>query len=376
MRGSLKIARLFNIPVFVHWSFLLVFFLPFLSVLTENGSISSVSATEFGISALYVIALFTCVVLHELGHALSARRYGVETRDIIILPIGGVARLERLPEKPLQEFVVAVMGPMVNVGIVLILALVLSLFGFRTYFSDFLGGDSREFITSDTVRFIFLLMISNFWLVGFNMVPAFPMDGGRVLRALLSLRLGRVRATFIAALLGQILSVGFIAYGLWEGQYVLAMVGFFIFTSARNEYKFVKSDEMLKRSTISSLLRTQFTTFMPIDPLGLAANEMRKGHELNFLISDEPNTIKGILQEEDILDAIKNNQLEAMVSTYSKREFAFASPFESVKEVYNRMLTTEQYILPVYDTAGQVLGVIDMATLQNFIRIQMETSKK
>jgi Zn-dependent protease len=365
MRGSIQIAKFFGIPVNVHWSFGLLFLFVIYIGLDKNTSWEGI-----GVMSLFVIALFVCVVLHEYGHALSARRYGVGTRDITILPIGGVARLDRLPEKPFQEFVVAIAGPAVNVLIFTVLGLYLFLKYDLTFNSlELLNSETDEIIISPVAGFFANLMQANFWLVVFNMIPAFPMDGGRVLRALLSMRIGRTKATQIAAILGQICSVGFLIYGIWHFQPVLAIISVFIFYTARQEYQHVKLDEMLSRHTVTNILRTHFTSFKTSDYIHLAASEMAKGVESDFLVFDDAEQLRGVLQDEDILDAAKNKQYEAIVSTYMTPNYLKASPFESIKEVYNRMLQSGQYLLPVMDN-GQLLGVIDMTMLQNFIKIQ------
>ena len=203
MRGSLKVAQLFGIPVFIHWSFWLLFLfvayigktLPTIAFLSGN-----------------VLALFVCVVLHEFGHALSARMYGVSTQDITILPIGGIARLDRMPEKPYQEFVVAIAGPAVNLVIAIILSLVLYFFYNFQFGIDELYDN--KYGNTVPMHMLYILLYSNIFLAVFNMAPAFPMDGGRVLRALLSIRLGRAKATYIASRLGQIIAVLFVIYAV------------------------------------------------------------------------------------------------------------------------------------------------------------------
>jgi Zn-dependent protease len=253
MRGSLQIARLFGIPVNVHWSFSLLFlFVAYIGYDNESGW------KGIAFTVVLILALFFCVVLHEFGHALSARHYGVGTKDITILPIGGVARLDRLPEKPFQEFVVAVMGPMVNVVICAILALVIY-FKYDTILSisDLFSKDSDIIFTNPTFLFLVTMTKANAWLVAFNMIPAFPMDGGRVFRALLSLPLGRTQATRIAALLGQICAVGFFIYGVMEVNPVLSLVSVFIFFTARQEYQYVRTDALLATQTVGQSIRTQ-----------------------------------------------------------------------------------------------------------------------
>jgi Zn-dependent protease/CBS domain-containing protein len=380
MRGSVKIANLFGIPVFIHWSFWLLFF--FVAYI-------STSFSSIAFNSVYVLALFVCVVMHEFGHALSARFYGVSTQDITILPIGGVARLDKMPEKPLQEFVVAIAGPAVNVVIALVLGLIV--YG---SFSFQLGAAEIRAVVADgetPINMLFTLLISNIGLVVFNMIPAFPMDGGRVFRALLSIRLGRSRATYIASIFGQVISVGFIIFALlpllryvftpytdigmsltfiwWKFQPVLALISVFIFTTARNEYKSVRMDEIMSRHTVVNVLRPHFTRLKTSDLMQTASTEMAKGVESNFLVFDDADILRGVLQDDDILDAAKNKHYDALVFTYMTHELKKISPFDSIKDVYYKMLETGQYLMPVMQN-DTVTGVVDMVMLQNFIKFQ------
>ncbi len=228
MSGSLRIITIADIPVKIHWTFgLLILALLYLAY------VSGFNLQVVGWLALFIVSLFVCIVLHEYGHALTARRYGVKTRDIILSPIGGVARLEQLPDKPMQEFFIALAGPLVNVAICFAMVPYFMWYSFDglwevveayrhqggTSFSDF------------SVNFLPLLFLLNILLAGFNLLPAFPMDGGRVFRALLSLRFGRRRATRIASLLGQFLAVGFMAWGFFVGSMINIFVGLFVFGS-------------------------------------------------------------------------------------------------------------------------------------------------
>jgi Zn-dependent protease len=380
MRGSLKIANLFGIPVFIHWSFWFLF----LFVAYISDSFSSIA-----FNSIYVLALFMCVVMHEFGHALSARFYGVSTQDITILPIGGLARLDKMPEKPLQEFVVALAGPAVNVVIALILSIVV--FGCFSFKLDV--GDIQKLTANDEtpMNMLFTLLISNIGLVVFNMIPAFPMDGGRVFRALLSLKLGRSRATYIASIFGQVISIGFIIFALlpllryiftpftdigmsltfiwWKFQPVLALISVFIFTTARNEYKSVRMDEIMSHHTVVNVLKPHFTRLKTSDLMQTPASEMSKGFESNFLVFDDSDILRGVLQDEDIVDAVKNKHYDALVFTYMTHEFKKLSPYNSIKEVYYNMLETGQYLMPVMQDE-KVMGVVDMTMLQNFMNFQ------
>jgi Zn-dependent protease len=185
-------------------------------------------------AAVMLVMLFTCVVLHELGHALMARRFGVGTRDITLYPIGGIARLERMPEKPWEELCIAVAGPAVNVVIAALLLIPL-----------FLAVGIHAGITGGLVQFargnyLINLIQANIFLVLFNMLPAFPMDGGRVLRALLILPFGRLMATRIAATIGAVFAFLFALTALFSGMYMLMVVGLFLFVAGQQELAYVR----------------------------------------------------------------------------------------------------------------------------------------
>ena len=228
MRSSLRKLRLgapFGIPVYLHWTFLALLGFVAISQTIASGSL----AAAFG-GVLFVSVIFACVVLHEFGHALAARRYGIGTRDVTLLPIGGVARLERMPEDPRQELVVALAGPAVNVAIAGLLGIWLFLTGFATADGLSLTGGS----------FAARLLSVNLALVAFNMLPAFPMDGGRVLRALLAQRTSYVQATDLAATIGRGMAVLFgIAGLLWNPMLIL--IALFVWFGAGQEAAMVRS---------------------------------------------------------------------------------------------------------------------------------------
>src|SRR5438874_2916816 len=224
MRWSWKIGRLAGINVHVHATFLLLILFILLAYWTEGHSLSLALS-----GVLFVLVIFGCIVLHELGHALTARRYGIQTRDIVLLPIGGVARLERMPEDPRQELRVALAGPAVNVVIATVIFVLLVA-----------GGSPPTLKQLGNLRWVgghFLteVAVMNVWLVLFNLLPAFPMDGGRVLRALLATRLSYARATQIAATVGQGCAFIFGFLGLTSGNYVLVFIALFIYIGASQE---------------------------------------------------------------------------------------------------------------------------------------------
>ena len=177
-----------------------------------------------------ILAVFGCVVLHELGHAFMARKFGIPTIDIIMYPIGGVARLTRMPKEPKQELLIALAGPAVNLVIAVVLFVVGSAFGTALSASNAFQPQAN---------LVSMLMWINIGLVLFNMIPAFPMDGGRVLRAALATQMEYRNATHIASLIGQALALVFGVYGLFNGMWTLPLVAAFVFMAARQEVQHV-----------------------------------------------------------------------------------------------------------------------------------------
>jgi Zn-dependent protease len=270
-----KLGRAFGINIFVHWTFLLLVGY----VLFASRGAGEGTQLDRAILALSLLGgAFGCVVLHELGHALMARRFGIPTRDITLYPIGGVARLERMSERPWEEFWIAVAGPAVNVVIAIILLLATT-FSLKASLAD--GISLPEFLAGNL---LFELLRINLLLVLFNMLPAFPMDGGRVLRAVLSHFLGRLRATEIAAQLGVLFAVIFalVGFGLihiWplspakgasetEYQPFLVLIGVFVLLAGQQELAMVRYQERQRKAPPLDVLPagTHVVDAVPVDP--------------------------------------------------------------------------------------------------------------
>jgi Zn-dependent protease len=237
MLRSLKLGSAFGIGVYVHWTFIL---LPIYIVWMTNSA--GPAAMAFHLAA--VLGLFTCIVLHEFGHALMARRFGIATKDITLLPIGGVARMERMSDKPWEEICIAIAGPAVNVAIVVSLLVFFQVWGVE--WNDArrvaaLGGLRPEMFNYPVVeQMLIFLTIGNSLLVLFNMIPAFPMDGGRVLRATLTPILGHLRATEVAAALGLLLALGFGILGLLGEGPILILLAMFVLLAGQQELAVVR----------------------------------------------------------------------------------------------------------------------------------------
>jgi Zn-dependent protease len=386
MRGSLKLFSWFKIPVYLHWSFsLLVLFL--LYMLIGEGELSMEVVVW---QLILFVALFASVLFHEFGHALMARKYGVHTQDIILTPIGGIARLERMPEQPKQELWVAIAGPMVNVVIAILLAIIARLvvysgdiewFFFKAFVENWLSLDSNDtdlvMLLQDTdIQFseakltLPRLMAVNLMMVLFNLIPAFPMDGGRILRALLAMQLGRSKATRAASIIGQVIAVVFVVLGLYYSAFTLTLIGFFVFTTARSENSMVQLEHLLGDFKALDVQRMQFTRLRGNDWMHTAIEQMARGLERNFLVFDLEDQLLGVLKEEEILKAAKRKDTSSEIRNHLRVPVDIVHERESLKYVHYLISQKNTGIVAVVDDQMQLTGVIDAAGLQNFFKIR------
>jgi Zn-dependent protease len=377
MNASLRIAKIFGIPVQVHWSFALL-----LVWILYTGYKEGMGLTDTFYLGLFVLALFGCVILHEFGHALTARQYGVGTRDITISPIGGIARLDRMPEKPYQEFMVAIAGPLVNVAIAVALSgfyVVKSGAGqeeIQNLIYGVLIRDSNFFpeATSPFDFFMLGMIALNGILAVFNMLPAFPMDGGRVLRALLTIRLGRSVATRVATIVGQVIAVGLAIYGISNGSVITVLIGAFVFYAAAVENRSVRTETFLSRFKVSDLVRIQFTRLFIYDSMLSAAQAFHHGYERQFLVLDAENHPAGFISETEILQAIRENRLEEPVESLFTPNIHSLSPDNNLKDVLYLFQTEGAPIIPIIEN-GELVGVVDHQMVEHFLRTQRKLRK-
>lgn len=351
MRWSWRIATVAGIPVRVHVTFGLL--LVFIFGVHLAGGRDVWKALE-GVGL--ILAVFACVVLHEFGHALVARRYGVKTRDITILPIGGIARLERIPEKPFQEIVVALAGPAVNLAIACVLLIP---------FSSAVGGLADPAAIAEALQGDFLAEIFtiNVFLAIFNLVPAFPMDGGRVLRAVLATRLDYVRATRVAATVGQGIAFLFGLVGLF-GNPMLLFVALFVFIGAGQEAAAVQMRSAFDGVPVSRAMIRDFRVLRESAPLSEAVDYLLVGSQQDFpVLEDEPGRAPvGILTRADLLTALAGGDTSRPVRDVLKRSCGAAHPLELLEPVFRRMEESGCPAIPVVDDGGRVVG---MLTLEN-----------
>lgn len=351
MGWSWRMATVAGIPIRVHVTFGLLLVFIFGAHLTGGRDVWK--ALE-GVGL--ILSVFACVVLHEFGHALTARRYGVKTRDITILPIGGVARLERIPEKPFQEIVVALAGPAVNLAIACILLIP---------FTSAMGGLTDPAAAADVLQGNFLaeLFAINVFLAIFNLVPAFPMDGGRVLRAVLATRLDYLRATRIAATVGQGIAFLFGLVGLF-GNPMLLFVALFVFIGAGQEAAAVQMRSAFDGVPVSRAMVRDFRILRESAPLSQAVDLLLAGSQQDFpVLEDEPGRDPvGILVRSDLLTALAGGDTSRPIGAVLKRTCGVAHPLELLEPVFRRMQESGCPAIPVVDDGGHVVGLL---TLEN-----------
>jgi Zn-dependent protease len=284
----------------------------------------------------FTLAIFLCVVLHEFGHALAARRFGIGTRDITLLPIGGVARLKRMPEEPRQELWVALAGPAVNVVIAAVLFALLLVAG---------GLQPLARLTMTAGPFLERLMAVNIFLALFNMLPAFPMDGGRVLRALLAIRMNYARATRIAARMGQGMAVLFGLAWLFGNPFLL-FIALFVWIGAAQESAAVEAKSALGGIPVGRAMITDFRQLAPRDPLSRAVDLVLAGPQQDFPVVDGERTV-GILTRAELILALARHGREKPVGEVMVREFESADISDTLESAFERLQGCSCPALPV-----------------------------
>lgn len=342
MRWSIRIGRFAGTEVKIHVTFILMLVLFAVFFYSHGGREAMVQ------NILLLLLLFLCVLLHEFGHALAARGYGIRTPDITLLPIGGVARLERMPEKPHQELVVALAGPAVNVVIALGLSIAL-MFGPPVDLSN-----PDTLVTDLTIQ----LLAVNVTLVLFNLLPAFPMDGGRVLRALLAIRLPYARATQIAATVGQGMAFVFGLIGIIAFNPFLLFIAFFVYVGASQEATLANMKQLSTGLPVESAMVTHLDVLREGDTLDRAIQALLSGSQVEFPVLDDTGAVSGILTRQDLIRALRDRGSTAAVSDVMQRDIPSVFAHTPFEEAFRLMQQCACPALPVVGRDGRLVGLI------------------
>lgn len=355
-RWSWTIGRVAGIDIQVHATFLLLLLWVAFAEYQRAGT--SAAAIQ---GVVFMLAVFGSVVLHEYGHALTAAHFGVRTRAILLLPIGGVSQLEQIPRNPRQELAIAIAGPLVTIGLVIVLYLVLRVTGTPAQPEQALSGTGGSFVAR--------LMWINVVLAVFNLFPAFPLDGGRVLRALIAMRTDYVRATEIAARVGQAFALLFGLYGLFVSSNVLlVLVAFFIWVGAAGEAAAVRVTSAVDGVPVSRVMATDMRALSADEPLAVAAQEVVSGFQHDFpVVSDQKVT--GVLTRADLLRALAAGRQRDTVGDVMHWDFASTTPDEMLSVALSRLQQCHCRTLPVLRD-GALAGLLTMDRIGEFIAIE------
>lgn len=366
MGGSIPLFKVAGITIRMHVTFplILVWGAIQFGILRGQG----VPGAIFGV--VVFLLLFAIVILHELGHSFAALYYGVAVKQIVLLPIGGVAQLERIPENPLQEFVIAIAGPLVNFGLALVLAPVGVVLG---YGLEFLGPAALiDQMDTLSLRSIFnYVFISNLFLGIFNLIPAFPMDGGRVLRALLAIPLDYVTATRIAATIGQALAFLFGFWGFLGGGFFMILLAIFIYMGAGQESQMVQIRQALRGLKVAQAYSRQTRTLSPQATLQDAVDLILSTFQADFPVC-EGERLVGLLPQMRLLEQLNQRGPATPVSEVMLTEVTPVAPSEEVFAVQQRLAESQLDALPVVE-GGRFLGLItsrDISELYRLISIE------
>ena len=352
MGWSLKLGKVAGIRVQVHFTFLI-----FMAWIVLSGLIAGKSQQVVLANAAFMLGLFGCVILHEFGHALTAKHYGILTKDITLLPIGGVARLERMPDDPRQELWVALAGPAVNVVIAA---------GLGAWLYLTRGGFNVAGIDIATGSFAERLLLVNVSLVVFNMLPAFPMDGGRVLRALLATRIEYTRATQIAASLGQAMALLFGLVGFLYNP-MLMFIALFVWIGATQESSMVLMKSALGGIPVSAAMMTKFETVAPGDTLEHVSRLILSGSQQDFPVLDG-NQVVGVVTRSDLLKALAQKD-DLPVSQIMHLNVATADAADMLENALQRLQESDCPTLPVLRNQNLV-GLLTAENLGEFLMIK------
>jgi Zn-dependent protease/CBS domain-containing protein len=356
---SLRLGRIAGIDVYVHATFALLLLFIGLTSYAPRQSLADAAA-----GLVFILCLFAIVVLHELGHALTARRYGIKTRDITLLPIGGVARLERMPRDPVQELLVALAGPAVNVVLAGVFLAILIGIGWRV-------GTAEELVTELSTfggSLIFKLFVANVFLVVFNLLPAFPMDGGRVLRALLAMRMDYVQATRVAATVGQGMAVLFGLFGLFSGNFFLIVIALFVWIGAAAEAGMVQFKAGLAGVPVSRAMVRDFAALAPDDTLAAAARRILDGFQQDFPVVTDGKVV-GVLPRDALLGGLSDAGSQGRVSDFMRTDFQTADPGEMVEPTLERLKEGGCPVLPVIRD-GELVGLLTPDNIAELVMIR------
>ena len=357
MRWSFKIGRIAGTDLKVHATFLLLLLWAALTAYREGGAEAATDLT------LFLLALFACIVLHEFGHILMAKRFGVRTPDVILLPIGGVARLERMPHEWKQEFLIAVAGPAVTLVIALLLLIAALAMGDRPSLLDPVEGQEP---------FVVRLMAVNVYLLLFNLLPIFPMDGGRVFRALLSQRLGLMRATRIAGGVGQAAAIVMGIYGFTAPAPMLMLIALFVYLGASAETSAVETRLAGEGINVARAMVIDFRTIPIHATLSEAVELLLAGEQREFPVVDNLGRTEGLLTRDNLIRGLHSKGPSATVAEAMTPSVPTVTPELGFLEGLDKLKSSGLPALPVVD-GDRLVGLLTLDNITDLLLVRRAT---
>ncbi|MFD2203508.1 site-2 protease family protein [Shivajiella indica] len=354
MKFSLYLGSYRNVKVFIHWTFSLLLLWIIISNLSQGMPMIDILWL-----ILFVLALFACVVMHEFGHALAAQRFGIQTKDIVLYPIGGIARLEKLPEDPKQELWVAFAGPLVNIVLFILLSVVLTFTGYNF--------ENLEEIKIQPNTILLYIASANLILALFNLLPAFPMDGGRVLRAFLSIKLPRAKATQIAGGIGQFLAIFFVFFGLFNNP-ILVLIGIFIFLGAGAEVAHTQQESFLKGFKVKDALMSHFQILGFDAPLSKAVEKLLNSQATHFVVVKDDVAV-GTISRNEIIKGLEHEGESAHIEKFADFKPIKLDIHSPLDDAWKLMLSQNKKVAFIIEN-GHFLGIIDQENISELILVK------
>ncbi|HYY12848.1 MAG TPA: site-2 protease family protein [Chthoniobacterales bacterium] len=351
MSWSVPILRVAGIQLRIHITFLLLIGWLAIGYYAEGGSAAAAGRVAF------ILLLFLCVVLHEFGHALAAKSFGINTPDITLLPIGGVARLERMPEEPKQELIIALAGPAVNV--VIALGLMIAIDWHRAAASSIIEASALPA----------KLLAINVMLLLFNLLPAFPMDGGRVLRALLATRMSYARATQIAASIGQGCAFVFGFIGLLWNPFLL-FIALFVYIGASQEAALAQMKDVSRRFPVASAMVREFRSLPITATLQEAVDALLATSQHDFPVVDENGGVAGVLTRHDLISALRKDDPTIRVGDVMRRDIPTVTTGTRFEEAFRIMQECNCPAVPVLDSMKRLVGLLTPENVSELMMVQ------
>jgi Zn-dependent protease/CBS domain-containing protein len=354
MSWSVNIGSIAGTAIRVHFTFLLFLVWIFVASWASGGPAAAWDGLAF------MLLLFACVLAHEFGHIFTARAFGVPTPDVTLLPIGGVARLARIPDAPREEFLVAIAGPLVNVAIAIVLV---AIAGAKLDPSQLAAMDNAHGSLIDRLAAV------NLFLAAFNMIPAFPMDGGRVLRALLATRLGHLRATEIAAATGQLVAFGLGFLGLF-GNPLLIFIAVFVYLAASSEAHLVAIRAMTRDVPVSAAMMTEFATLTPDEHIDAAVETLLRTSQSEFPVIDADHRLVGLLDRDGMIRALKTLGPNARVAEAMATGVPTVGNRSCLEDAFRTLQEKSAPAVGIVDASARLVGLITSETVGEMLMVQ------